>query len=115
MPKVTYFELMGPDGVHLNDFYSTLFGWNAKPMEGFDEYHVLDPAESGIDGAIGKGNEHMPAYAAIYVSVDDVDAYLASAAKNGGTITVPKQVIPDVVTFAMFTDPAGNLVGLFEG
>ena len=32
----------------------------------------------------------------------------------GGTIDMPRTVIPNVVTFALFKDPAGNRMGLVE-
>lgn len=40
---------------------------------------------------------------------------LAEIEANGGTTAMPKAEIPGVVTFAMFKDPAGGLVGPVEG
>ncbi len=112
--KIIHWELMGPDGDALAGFYSDMFGWDAKPMEGFDEYHIVEEGHSGVGGAVGKGGEEMPTYSAMYVGVDSIDEHLAKINAAGGATVVPKTVIPGVVAFAMFTDPAGNLVGLAE-
>ncbi len=56
----------------------------------------------------------MPNYQALYVEVPDIDAHLAKVEAAGGKTVVPRTVIPATVIFGLFTDPAGNLVGLVE-
>ena len=113
--KIVHWELMGQDGEALRGFYSDLFGWSLPASPGFDNYYMTSDEETGISGAVGQGNEHMPNYQAIYIGVPDIDAHLAMVEAAGGQTAVPKTVIPEMVTFALFTDPAGNLVGLVEG
>jgi predicted enzyme related to lactoylglutathione lyase len=105
---------MGPDGDKLAAFYGDLFGWSLTPSPGLDAYNMTDEEETGISGAVGQGNENMPQYQTIYVQVDSVDEHLGKAEGAGGTAVVPRTVIPGMVTFGLFTDPAGNLVGLVE-
>lgn len=112
---IVHWELMGPDADALQSFYSTLFDWKFSSPEGFESYHMTEGDEMGVNGAVGTGSEEMPTYQCIYVSVDDIEAKLAEVAANGGSTVMPRTEIPDVVTFAMFKDPAGNLVGLVEG
>lgn len=112
--KIVHWELMGPDGDKLAAFYGDLFGWNLTPSPGFDAYNMTDEDETGISGAVGQGNENMPQYQTIYVQVDSVDEHLGKAEGAGGTAVVARTVIPGMVTFGLFTDPAGNLVGLVE-
>ena len=50
----------------------------------------------------------------IYVEVDDPDAYLRKAEQMGGKTVMPTTEIPNMVTFAMFSDPDGNIVGLVK-
>ena len=111
---IVHFEIMGPDGAALKDFYSGLFDWNAPAVEGFENYFMVSD-EIGVGGAVGQGNENMPNYLTLYIEVDEIDAYLAKVADAGGSTVVPRTEIPDTVTFALFTDPAGNMVGLVEG
>ncbi len=112
--KIVHWELMGPDGDKLAAFYGDLFGWKLAPTPGFDAYNMTDAEETGIGGAIGQGNENMPQYQTIYVQVDSVDEHLAKAEGAGGTTVVPRTEVPGTVTFGLFTDPAGNLVGVVE-
>ncbi len=112
--RIVHWELMGPDGAAQKDFYAGIFGWNLEAVPGFGHYYMTSGDETGIGGAIGEGNEHMPNYQAIYVEVPDIDAHLAKIEEAGGKTVVPRTVIPDTVVFGMFTDPAGNLVGLVE-
>ncbi len=112
--KIVHWELMGPDGDKLGAFYGDLFGWNLAPTPGFDGYNMTDGEETGIGGAVGQGNENMPQYQAIYVQVDSVDEHLAKAEGAGGTTVVPRTEVPGTVAFGLFTDPAGNLVGVVE-
>ena len=50
----------------------------------------------------------------VYVEVDDLQAYLDKIESLGGKTVVPITEIPNVVMFAHFTDPVGNLMGLVK-
>ncbi|MGB7860050.1 MAG: VOC family protein [Acidimicrobiia bacterium] len=111
---IVHWELMGADGDAQKSFYSNIFEWEFDSPEGFDNYHMTSADHTGVAGAVGQGNEHMPSYAAIYFQVDDIDATLETVGSNGGATAVPRTEIPGMVTFALFNDPAGNLVGIVE-
>ena len=111
---IVHWELMGPDGDAQRDFYATIFDWTFTSAEGFDGYHTTEGEGMGVNGAVGKGSEETPTYQCIYVAVDDIDAKLEQIETAGGKTVMSKTEIPEVVTFAMFSDPAGNLVGLVE-
>ena len=112
--KIVHWELMGPDGDKLASFYENLFGWKSEAVAGFDGYNMVSGEQTGVGGAIGAGSAEMPAFQTIYVEVDNVDEHLAKAQTNGGKTVVPRTIIPGMVTFGQFTDPAGNLIGLVE-
>ncbi|MCP4306911.1 MAG: hypothetical protein GY926_22635 [bacterium] len=112
--KIVHWELMGPEAGKLAAFYGSLFGWDLQAYPGMDDYHLVDEKQSGVGGAIGAGNEHMPNYQTMYVEVGSVDEHLGKAEANGGTTVVPRTVVPGTVTFGLFKDPAGNLVGVVE-
>ena len=111
---IVHFELMGPDAEALSRFYRTMFGWKTEAVPGLEDYLMIPADDAGVGGAIGQGDEHMPSYQAIYVQVDSVDEHLARAGAAGGTVVVPRTVVPGMVSFGMFRDPAGNLIGLVE-
>jgi hypothetical protein len=112
--KIVHWELMGPDGDKLAAFYSNLFGWELQSYPGMDDYNVVDAEKSGVGGAIGTGNEDMPSYQTIYIQVASVDEHLGKAEANGGATVVPRTVVPGTVAFGLFSDPAGNLIGVVE-
>ena len=112
--KIVHWELMGPDGDAMKSFYEGLFGWKTEPVPGFEAYHIVSEESSGLAGAIGKGNEQMPQYQTMYVQVARVDDHLVKAEGLGAATVVPRTVVPGVVTFGLFTDPGGNLVGVVE-
>ena len=111
---IVHFELMGPDGKQQKTFYESMFGWQLEAVPGFGDYFTVEKDAIGVGGAVGQGPEESPAYLTIYVEVADIDAHLARIEKAGGNTITPRTVIPGTVTFAMFADPAGNVVGLVE-
>ena len=112
--KIVHWEIMGPDGDALSSFYGELFGWKGEAVPGFDSYYTIDQEQTTVGGAVGKGSEEMPNYLTVYVEVDNVEEHLAKAEAAGGSTIVPRTVIPDIVTFGMMSDPAGNIVGMVE-
>jgi predicted enzyme related to lactoylglutathione lyase len=105
---------MGPDAAALNSFYHELFGWNGEEVPEFGGYTMIPAEDTGVAGAIGAGNEHMPSYQTMYIEVESIDEHLAKAEAHGAKTAVPRTIVPGMVIFAMFHDPAGNLVGLVE-
>jgi predicted enzyme related to lactoylglutathione lyase len=95
-------------------FYKELFGWEMQATPGFSGYNLVAVDQSGVGGAIGQGSDEMPSYQAIYVEVARVDEHLAKAEANGASTLVPRTELPGMVTYGLFRDPAGNLVGVVE-
>jgi predicted enzyme related to lactoylglutathione lyase len=50
----------------------------------------------------------------IYIGVDDVSAALAQVAAHGGKVVAARFEVKGVVVLGLFTDPAGNRMGLVE-
>ena len=51
----------------------------------------------------------------IYVQVDDLQASLEKAESHGGQTLVPPRPIPSGMgSFALFLDPNGNCIGLYQ-
>ena len=80
-------------------------------MEG---YHLVDEKQSGIGGAVGQSSEEIPNYVTVYVEVDDADEYLTRAIEGGGSLVMPRTEVAGTITFGLFRDPAGNMVGVVE-
>lgn len=112
---IVHWEILGTDADEQRSFYSTVFDWEPAGVEGFPNYFMVQDDGIGVSGAIGTGPEEMPSYSCVYVGVEDINETLAVVEANGGAVVMPRTEIPDVVIFGMFTDPAGNLVGITEG
>jgi predicted enzyme related to lactoylglutathione lyase len=107
---IAYFEVGSADFQTLVSYYRELFGWVVT--EAGDGYMLIDTrAGTGINGGIGRSRDGNP-WVSFYVAVDDPQAALDRAAALGGSAVVPVTAIPGLMTWAMFTDPDGNLVGL---
>ena len=111
---IVHWELMGADGEVQKTFYEGIFDWKLEPTEGFEGYHMVSSDDVGVGGAVGQGNEQMPSYMTIYVQVESINESLGQIEASGGTTVLPRTVVPGTVTFGLFNDPAGNLVGLVE-
>jgi len=116
MPNpVVHFEISGPDGDAIQGFYRDLFEWKITVHESMGKYGMVDTGGGGINGGIMGAQEGGPPNSVtLYVQVDDLQGYLDKAAKLGGKTLVPPTPIPEVGSFAMFTDPAGNCIGLYK-
>jgi predicted enzyme related to lactoylglutathione lyase len=99
---IVFFDIAGPDAAQLKGFYSDIFGW------AIDGNNAIDT------GALKGTLRQDPAEKIIYIGVPDINAALTAIEADGGTTAMPRTVIPNVVTFALFTDPAGNRMGLVE-
>src|SRR5207249_4804518 len=76
---------------------------------------VIDThAGGGINGGIGRSHDGQPSVV-FYVLDEDIAALLAKAESLGAKTVTPVTVMPEVVTFATFLDPQGNVVGLVQG
>ena len=112
MPNpVVHFEIASSGTEKLHKYYADLFEWHidaSNPMG----YGVVDTkSETGINGGIS-GTNGGPNMVSFYVEVEDIQAKLEQAQELGGSLVVPVTTIPGMVTFAMFTDPEGNCIGL---
>jgi len=113
---VVHFEVLGRDASALRAFYSEAFGWPVGPADdGPMEYSMVHIRDAGgIDGGIGKAPDGA-GHVTFYVGVDDPQATLAQVERLGGTTIQPPVAIPGGVTFALFADPEGHVVGLLKG
>ena len=116
MPNpVVHWEIQTSNAKKVQEFYHNLFDWHvdtSNPME----YGLVDThTERGIGGGIGgTGSDDRPNLVTFYVEVDDLEASLSKAQELGGKTVMPVTEIPNMVTFALFSDPEGNVVGLVK-
>jgi uncharacterized protein len=113
---IVHFEILGPDGPALIDFYRRLFGWDLHDgqLPGWPHYGLLR-ADRGIGGAIGTADTTDGPTVLVYVEVDDPQAYVDRAQALGASVILPVTHIAEAeVTVAWLKDPQGNVVGVVQ-
>jgi len=113
MNSVVHFEIGVKDAKTI-EFYRKVFGWRI-PLDNEWNYGTIEAAGEGtISGGIFQVGDNAPAgYVTVYVRVDDVAASLTKAVAEGGHALYGPQEMPGIGTIAMFSDPEGNMMGLF--
>ena len=102
---IVFFDIAGPDLARQAAFYRTVFDWDVAPDGRFTA-----PSVAPLPGTLRAD----PADKVIYLGVDDVSATLARIVANGGKVVTPRFEVKGVVVLGLFTDPAGNRLGLVE-
>ena len=110
--KIVWFEVVGKDGDKLKGFFGELFGWTYKEAQGLN-YGMTDAELTGVGGGVGVAPGGA-SWSTFYVGVDDIEAALTKAKRLGAKELIPVTKLPDATFFAVFADPEGHPVGLFQ-
>lgn len=107
---VVHFEIGCRDKAATSAFYAGVFGWKF----GDGPTGAIDTGSTeGIQGHIAALGHEPHQFTHFYIQTDDVAASLAAVEASGGKTVVPPVPIPGG-TFAWFSDPEGNVVGLWK-
>jgi len=115
-----WIEIRTDDIEETAKFYENLFGWKivAKEIaEGFDVWIFDTAGEPRLQnlrrGGIWLRPKGEPLGVVVYVVVEDIETILKKVTKLRGKVVTPKT--PQGPAYrAYFTDPGGNLFGLWE-
>jgi hypothetical protein len=97
-------------------FYGEVVGWKhetTKMPDGSD-YTMFKIGEKPIGGALKLPMPGVPTHWAMYVSVADVDATAAKAAKLGGNVLFGPADAGGIGRFAAVADPQGATISLWK-
>jgi hypothetical protein len=109
---VVHFEIGCKDIAKTSQFFGDLFGWQIQGA-GPSAAMIDTAVPGGISGHITALGHEPLHYTIFYVEVEDVQASLDKAVSLGGKMVVPPIKIP-TGTFAWFSDPEGNTIGLLK-
>jgi predicted enzyme related to lactoylglutathione lyase len=119
--RVVHFEIPFDDGARARTFYGELFGWQLDDVPGMD-YTLLSTGPSGergptepgyINGGLGQRGGAL-GHPLVVIDVDDIDKTLGEVAERGGSVVQGRMRVGEMGFAAYFSDPEGNVIGLWE-
>ena len=121
--NVAHFAIHADDLERAQKFYGKVFGWQYEgfgggPMTDFCKITTMDGEDMKPIGAMqsrkfNAAPEKVIGYECS-VAVQDVDAVAAAVVANGGTILIPRTLIPTVGHLIFARDTEGNVVGAMQ-
>lgn len=110
--KICYIEMPAVDVNASAKFYKTIFGWNIRTRG--DGSVSFDDGVGEVSGTWILNRKPMTEVGLlIYIMVDSVAETIDKVTANGGVIVQPIGGDAPEIT-ARFTDPAGNVLGLYQ-
>ena len=110
--KICYIEIPAIDINSSADFYQKIFGWKIRKDNGGNT--SFDDGVGEVSGMWVLGRKPtIEIGILIYIMVDDVAKALDAVIANGGKMVQPIGMDAPEIT-ARFSDPAGNVLGLFS-
>ena len=110
--KICYIEMPAVNVKQSAAFYKEVFGWNVRQRG--DGATAFDDTVGEVSGAWVLNRKPMTEVGLLfYIMVDNIDASIQKVIANGGEIIQPVGMDAPEIT-ARFTDPAGNIIGLYQ-
>jgi len=107
-------ELLAANPAKAGKFYTQLFGWSTEEMSAGMNYTLFKQNGRMIGGLMGRPNAQAPPHWLAYVMVENVDASARKAGELGARMLMPPTDIPTMGRIAVFQDPEGAPLGLFQ-
>ena len=110
--KICYIEMPTTDINLSASFYKTVFRWNIRKRG--DGATAFDDTTGNVSGTWVLNRKPMTEVGLLfYIMVDDIETSIKAVIENGGKIIQPVGMDAPEIT-ARFTDPGGNIIGLYQ-
>ena len=110
--KICYVELPSKNIKESSTFYNNVFGWNIRTRD--DGTVSFDDGVNEVSGTWRIDRKPSTEIGMlIHIMVDDIEASIKAVIKHGGKIIQPVGMEAPEIT-AKFSDPSGNVLGLFQ-
>ena len=94
------------------DFYHKVLGWDFKP---FGNGYLLFNNHKGTMVGLRKVDQIKKGDATVFhINIPEIESILNKAKENGGAVERNRTVIPAMGWYALFSDPDGNTIGLYQ-
>ncbi|MCM3554377.1 VOC family protein [Janibacter melonis] len=111
---ITHIDIPVSDLARASEFYNGLFGWQIAEIPGYEGYPMWQAPNKISGGGLAPRGEGFTQPRS-YVEVDSIEETLAKVRESGGAVVMEKSPISETSWWAVFTDPDGNVVGVYEG
>lgn len=108
-----HIEIASTDPTRTRRFFEDVFGWRFEHMPEM-EYSTFEPPSAPGGGLMSPQQGQSPGITNYILSMD-VDADLRKIEAAGGRTLQPKMEIPGVGWWALFQEPTGVTLALFQG
>jgi len=109
--SVVHVEIHSNAPEKTKEFLKDVFDWKFQDMPEMN-YSMFE-APSAPGGGLQKA-ENLPAGIVNYILSEDIDGTLKKIQSSGGAVVMPKAEIPGMGWFAVFQDPTGITLALYE-
>jgi uncharacterized protein len=110
--KICYIEMPAADIERSASFYKTVFDWNIRTRG--DGATAFDDTVGEVSGAWVLNRKPMTEVGLLfYIMVDSVEQTIEKIKASGCKIVQPIGMDAPEIT-ARFSDPAGNIIGLYQ-
>jgi len=110
--KICYIEMPAIDINQSASFYKTVFDWNVRTRG--DGATAFDDTVGEVSGSWVLNRKPMSEVGLLfYIMVDSVEQTIEKIKANGCKIVQPIGMDAPEIT-ARFSDPAGNIIGLYQ-
>jgi predicted enzyme related to lactoylglutathione lyase len=112
---VVHWELWSKEPQRAAAFYEEVFDWKIQHVPELDYRMVETGGVGGINGGIMRPQEGpWPGNMAFYIGVDELAPYREKIVAAGGRIVVERMEVPGMGAFALFADPDGRVLGIWQ-
>jgi uncharacterized protein len=111
-----WIDLASKDPAGAREFYSKLFGWTAEPEKdpAAGGYAIAQLAGKDVAGIGGTQDPNAPSAWMAYIGTKDANAIAKKVEAEGGKVIAPPFDVMDVGRMAVFQDPSGAFISVWE-
>ena len=111
--SIVHVELHSADPAKTKSFYGEVFGWKFQDIPEMN--YTMWKAPNEPAGGIMKTMEGRPPQVLNYIMSKSIDDTVQKITNLGGVILQPKMEIPGQGWWALFQEPGGTMMAIYEG
>ena len=109
---VVQWQVISRDPEKQSAFYNNLFGWKINTDNALGYRQVETGSPKGIPGGFWPAPPEAQSFVQLFIEIDNMADMIANVSKNGGSVLIPPQTLPDGDQMAILRDPLGMTFGV---